>query len=85
LNTYKKVKQKLVGLKLDDACPNKQQLMCDDKEVGYLASCVQSPRFGSIALGYVRNEWTAPGTELYVAGEIGHKVVVNELPFGATA
>ena len=56
--------------------------MCDGKEVGYLTSCLESPRWGAIGLGYVRNEFNTPGTVLTTGGEAPQKAVVTPLPFG---
>ena len=81
LNTYKKVKQKLVGVQLECKCPPRQDLMFEDKLAGHLTTCLESPRFGTIGLAYVRNEWNAPGTELRMAGEDGQKVTVRAIPF----
>ena len=81
LNTYQKVKQRLVGIQLDCACPPKQKLLFEGKDAGFLTTCVDSPRFGAIGLAYVRNEWNAPGTKLNVEGELG-AVTVRSLPFG---
>ena len=81
LNTYKKVKQKLVGVQLECKCPPRQDLMFEDKLAGYLTTCLESPRFGTIGLAYVRNEWNAPGTELRMAGEGGQKMTVKTIPF----
>lgn len=81
LNTYKKVKQRLVGLRLEAPCPAKQDLKFEGKDAGFLTSCTLSPRFGPIALAYVRNEWNAPGTVVEV-GEACQKATVCALPFG---
>jgi folate-binding protein YgfZ len=81
LNTYKKVKQRLVGLTLECACPPKQNLRIDGKDIGFMTSCTNSPTFGHIALGYVRNEWILPGTELEIA-DTGKKATVTPIPFG---
>ncbi|GAB4439966.1 MAG: glycine cleavage T C-terminal barrel domain-containing protein [Chloroflexi bacterium OHK40] len=49
------------------------------KEAGDLTSVVDSPRYGLIALAYVRTAYAAPGTRLSAAG-VAAEVV--ELPFG---
>jgi folate-binding protein YgfZ len=55
----------------------------DGKEVGYITSAVKSPALNAnIALGYVRREVFAPGTELTLRGAEGEsKAVVVEVPF----
>ncbi|WP_245860616.1 YgfZ/GcvT domain-containing protein [Candidatus Chloroploca asiatica] len=54
------------------------KLAAGDKEAGDLTSLVRSPRYGLIALGYVRTAYAAVGTRLEVAG-VAAEVV--ELPF----
>jgi tRNA-modifying protein YgfZ len=81
LNTYQKVKQRLVGLKLECQCPARQTLTCDGKEVGFLTSCLDSPRWGAIGLGYVRNEFNTPGTMLLTGGDNPQQAIVTRLPF----
>ncbi|HET6304949.1 MAG TPA: glycine cleavage T C-terminal barrel domain-containing protein [Myxococcota bacterium] len=51
----------------------------EGKRVGEVTSAVLSPRFGAIALAYVRRPWDAPGTRLRVGGG---SVEVASLPFG---
>jgi len=53
----------------------------DGKEIGRVTSTTFSPALDrTIALGYVRYEYLAPGTEV-VVGEAGFKAQVTELPF----
>jgi folate-binding protein YgfZ len=53
-----------------------------DKEVGYLTSVVKSPRFGNIALGYLRREANQPGTEVILRAAAGENSArVEALPF----
>jgi aminomethyltransferase len=58
------------------------KLEVDGKEAGDLTSAVVSPRFGPIALAYVRSAHAAPGTVVGVAGGTLRGEVV-ELPFEA--
>ena len=87
LNTYQKIKQHLRGLKIesDDAATwENATLHSAERNVGRVTSCVASPRFGTIALAYVRNDWAAPGNVLQVlAGENSAPATVGELPFGS--
>ena len=80
LDTYDKVKQHLVGLRLSTAeLPATEQPLRDGgREVGRITSAVHSPRFGPIALAYVRRRACAAGTVLDV-GEARATVVA--LPF----
>jgi aminomethyltransferase len=58
------------------------KLEVDGKEAGDLTSAVVSPRFGPIALAYVRSAHAAPGSVVGIAGSDAHGEVV-ELPFEA--
>lgn len=58
--------------------PNTKILSRDDKEIGWVSSSVFSPRLGrAIALGYVKYDYLAPGTEVKIGGTAG---AVAELP-----
>ena len=57
------------------------KLDVDGKEAGDLTSVVVSPRFGPIALAYVRSAHAEPGTVVGIAGSDARGTVV-ELPFG---
>jgi tRNA-modifying protein YgfZ len=82
LNTYKKVKQQLRGLKLElplNITPGeKAPLKCNDRDAGFATSSVVSPRFGPIALAYVRGDFVEVGTQLQVENQTA---TVVELPF----
>jgi folate-binding protein YgfZ len=81
------VNKELRGLRLADdlkTLPAKgDKLFRDGKEVGYLTSATKSPTLNAnIALGYVRREANAIGTELAlrtVAGET--KALISDWPF----
>jgi folate-binding protein YgfZ len=69
IRTYGQVAKALRGLRLPDemtVLPSKgDRLYHEDKEVGYVTSSSRSPRLGgNVALGYVRREVNASGTEL---------------------
>ena len=79
------VNKELRGLRMANdlkTLPQKHdKLYYAGKEVGYVTSAVKSPRFGNIALGYVRREANQIGNELMLqtaAGESPAKIV--ELP-----
>jgi folate-binding protein YgfZ len=81
------VNKELRGLRLVDdlkALPIKgDKLFHDGKEVGYVTSATKSPMLNAkVALGYVRREANAPGTELLLRSTAGEtKALVAELPF----
>ena len=81
------VNKELRGLRLADdlkALPIKgDKLFHDGKEVGYVTSATKSSALNAnIALGYVRREVNAPGTELVLRGTAEEtKAFVSELPF----
>ena len=60
------------------------QLFHGQKEVGHLTSVVYSPAWqANLALGYVRREANAVGTELRVVSSGGDSTAkIVELPFG---
>jgi folate-binding protein YgfZ len=80
------VNRELRGLRLADdlkTLPQKHdKLFHAGKEVGYVTSAVKSPRFGNIALGYVRRETNRIGNELMLRTATGESPVkIVELPF----
>jgi folate-binding protein YgfZ len=81
------VNKELRGLRLRDDLQNLpvkgDKLFHDGKEVGYLTSAMKSPALNAtIAIGYVRREVNAPGTELTLHSNGGEsKAIVAELPF----
>ncbi|HEX4265260.1 MAG TPA: glycine cleavage T C-terminal barrel domain-containing protein [Verrucomicrobiae bacterium] len=81
------VNKELRGLRLADdssALPAKgDKLFHDGKEVGYVTSALKSEALdANIALGYVRREANAAGTELILRSASGEtKVLIVELPF----
>ena len=76
------VNRKLVGLTLGAGPlpPRGAKLAKDGKDAGFLTTAIESPTLGRrIALGYLRREHLAPGTELEVEG--GGAAEVVPLPF----
>lgn len=70
------VNRELRGLRLADELPSLpakgDKLFQGDKEIGHITSAVRSPRLdANLALGYVRREAGAVGTELKVHGRSG--------------
>ena len=80
LDTYDKVKQHLVGLRLSTAelPPTGQPLRDETREVGRITSVVHSPSLGPIALAYVRRSACTAGTALDADGV---QATVVPLPF----
>ncbi|MFO0807327.1 MAG: glycine cleavage T C-terminal barrel domain-containing protein [Gemmataceae bacterium] len=56
------------GLRLAAVVPPGTKLFAGDKDVGVTASSLVSPRFGAIALAFVRRGSETPGTRLDIAG-----------------
>jgi folate-binding protein YgfZ len=89
IRTYGQVARALRGLKLGSGAgrsPGKgAKLFLNGKEVGYITSVAESPRCqSSIALGYVRKEANAVGTELLVeCGDGSIPARIETIPFQA--
>jgi folate-binding protein YgfZ len=87
LNTYKKVKQGLFGLKLQNplemqvVTASKVLLKSNGRDAGFLTSSADSSRFGSIGLAYIRNDFQQPGQELEVLSTPPQTATVSLLPF----
>ena len=80
------VAKKLSGLVLDgESSPESgaKILSSDDKEIGRVKSFTKSPHLKkTIALGYVKYDYLAPGTEVkIVSGDRQHSAQVVDLPF----
>jgi folate-binding protein YgfZ len=81
------VNKELRGLQLADdlkSLPVKgDKLFHDGKEIGYVTSATKSPTLSAnIALGYIRREANAPGTELILRTTTDEtKALISELPF----
>jgi folate-binding protein YgfZ len=77
-----RVSHLLVGLRCADVRLPALRTPVQDPEgrrVGEVTSAVLSPRFGAIALAFVRRPWDAPGTRLRVGDGSAE---VTSLPFG---
>ncbi len=65
-----RVARKLVGLAIDGAVPSAgTRIFSGDREIGTVTSAALSPRFGSIALGYVHRDFVAAGTAVELRGD----------------
>lgn len=89
IRSFGQVTRALRGLRLPDdlaALPKPgDKLLHDGKEVGHVTSALTSRRLqANVALGYVRKECNAPGTELVWRGAAGEAPVrIVPLPFAA--
>jgi aminomethyltransferase len=72
--------KQLRGLRLSQPVVAPAKLVADGKEAGDLTSAVISPRFGAIALAYVRSAHAEPGSVVGVA-ETAAQGEVIALPF----
>lgn len=87
VRTFGQVSRALRGLRLPDVLPalpaRGDKLFHGGKEVGYVTSAVKSPRLNAnLALGYVRKECNAIGTELNLRNDSGEwPATIVEQPF----
>lgn len=81
LHAYKKIKQGLFGLKLE-RMPSELplQLTREGKNAGFATSAIESPRFGPIALAFVRGDYQNEGEVLEFGAQTAR---VTALPFGS--
>jgi len=79
------VAKKLTGLIFDGEVKVQEGAKvrsADDKEIGRLTSATYSPHLGrTIALGYVKYDYLAPGTSVHIISDEGIEAQVAELPF----
>ena len=81
-----RVARKLVALRIDGDVPSPgTKLTAGGRDVGFVTSAAVSPVLGTIALGYVHRDFTAPGTEVAVAGDAGNRVTVSARPMSSAA
>jgi folate-binding protein YgfZ len=70
-----RVARKLVSLRFAEAPPERgARLHAGEREVGFVTSTAESPRFGAIGLGYVHRDFTAAGSTLTEATVIDRPV-----------
>lgn len=88
LNTYQKVQRRLMGLRLEQPIPLSQlagtpaKLNAEARDAGFVTSSADSPRFGPIALAFVRGDFQTPGQVLKINAPDGaQNATVCELPF----
>ena len=62
-----RVARRLVGLRIQGGVPQKgAKVRTGDRDIGWITSAADSPRLGSIALGYVQRDFVSPGTRVEV-------------------
>jgi len=82
-----RVARKLVGLRIDGALPQRgARIVAGGREIGSVTSVASAPTLGTIALGYVHRDFTAPGTQIAVAAVDGaQSATVTERPMSSAA
>lgn len=81
-----RVARRLVPLRIDGDVPSPgAKLTVGDRAVGFVTSGAASPALGTIALGYVHRDFTAPGTEVDVTGDTPGRARVSERPMTSAA
>jgi folate-binding protein YgfZ len=80
-----RVAKKLVAMRIDGArAARGAKVFSGEREIGEVTSAAESPRLGSIALGYLHRDFTAAGTSIEVAVDSGRApAVVDERPMRA--
>jgi folate-binding protein YgfZ len=82
-----RVAKKLVSVRIDGPRPERgARFYAGDREVGTVTSAAESPRTGTIALGYAHRDFVAPGTAFEVETPSGRaRLVVSGVPVPSTA
>jgi folate-binding protein YgfZ len=77
-----RVAKKLVALRVEGGLPAAgARIFAGDTDVGAITSAAHSPRFGSIALGYVHRDFVSPGTRVAADTSSGRApAVVSDSP-----
>ena len=75
-----RVAKKLVSLRIAGGRPDRgAKLFAGEREIGMLTSVADSPRSGTIALGYAHRDFLSPGTEIEVETPSGRaSAIVTE-------
>jgi len=85
--TYDKVTKRLVGLRLQKLVESGSQVEVEGKTVGTVTSVADSPRFGPIALAYLKRPHFQPGNPVSVVSPTADSVLaaVVTIPFEVNA
>lgn len=84
LDSYNKVKVRLVGIRCSANVREKSVVVIDGVDPGVVTSVGVSPRYGPIALAYVRTEYATQGRTVMVRDEHSGDLAectIQELPF----
>lgn len=84
LDSYNKVKVRLVGLQCAESIAEGSAVIIPDAEPGVVTSSCESPRLGHIALAYIRTEYAVAGSTVVVRdANSGNEqsCTVHSLPF----
>ena len=82
-----RVARKLVALRIEGNPPGRgSRIRSADRDIGFVTSAASSPRFATIALGYVQRDFVAPGTSVEIDSSGGRlPAVVSERPIPPAA
>lgn len=83
--TYDKITRRMVGVRLEGPVPAGAAVKVEGRSAGALASVVQSPRLGWIALAVIKRPHHDPDTAIAIVPDEGDPVAGTTvaLPFGA--
>jgi glycine cleavage system aminomethyltransferase T len=81
-----RVAKKLVSVRINGQRPAPDaKFYLGDREIGWVTSAAESPRSGTVALGYAQRDFLAPGTAFEVETPAGRaRAVVTEIPVPST-
>ena len=69
-----RVVRKLVSLRIEGPAPPRgARLFAADRDVGFITSAAESPRLGTIAMGYLHRDFLAAGTKVEAATDAGRR------------
>ncbi len=67
-----RVVKRLVGLRIDGSRPAfGSRVFASDRDIGFVTSAAVSPRFGTIAMGYLHRDFVEPGVAVAVETDAG--------------
>ncbi|MGK7929281.1 MAG: folate-binding protein YgfZ [Spirulina sp.] len=75
LNTYKGVKQRLWGIKLDAPIPAETPIIIDEKKVGKITSAIETPS-GCLGLAYLKTKAGGEGLKVKIGDSTGEFIAV---------
>ena len=84
LDTYQKVKQHLVGLRLEEPVPTGATVVVAGSTVGIVTSVTQSAEAGALALAYIRTAHCQAGAAVGIHWDnmsAESRAIVSDLPF----